>query len=128
MISPDGANHPLIHGRSVSPPLDQTPHNGPLPINGALMPNGYAVLSSAVAAATPASPTLSTLLMALKRRWLLATILSTMACALAVSAVYYLFPPKFVAQARLELAARPPRPVLIRELFDTEVDPTVFRA
>src|SRR3954451_10655765 len=104
MTSPDGTNQPLVNGRST-PPLDQTPVNGPLALHG--FPGGNGLLLPPGQSVSP-SPTISTLLMALKRRWLLAGVLGFIAAVVGVIGVLVAFPPKFVTKARVELA-RPSR-------------------
>src|SRR5437870_7969293 len=119
----DTNSKPLIHAR-LQTPTDQTPVPAPLSMTGVPLP------STPAAAGPPglsATPTVGTLLLALKRRWPLAVGLATVAAALTVGAVALVFPPKYVAQTRLELQSRPTRP-MFQGVIEPETDPAIFRA
>jgi polysaccharide biosynthesis transport protein len=124
MMSPDGPNQPMTHSRSLSG-QEQVP-TARAGANGTLSP--LQMGPQTVPAALSATPTLGALLLALKRRWLLAGVLACIAALLAVAAVSVLFPPKYVAQSRLEITSRSYQGFLIRNPAEREVDPTTFRA
>jgi succinoglycan biosynthesis transport protein ExoP len=108
----------------TGPALPVSPFGDPGATPGALVPaNGTAALPPGLTRA----PTLGALLQALRRRLPLALGLATVVAALTAAAVYFVMPPKYVAQTRLELTSRPTRPVL-RESGETETDPAIFRA
>jgi len=126
MIPPDGSNQPMTRPRPTTPLPEQAPPSRLPAFNGTLAPPLAPV--PAVPAALSATPTAGALLLALKRRWLLATALSLAAAVLAVVAMAIVFPPKYVAQARLELASRPSRPFFVQNGGEPEVDPGIYRS
>src|SRR5205085_2547633 len=56
--------------------------------------------------ALSATPDALALLRALRRRWFLAGALGCLAAGMAVAAAWYLFPPKFLASALLQVSAK----------------------
>jgi capsular exopolysaccharide synthesis family protein len=82
---------------------------GPAPEPDAKLPPGLS-----------ATPTLAALLHALGRRWLLAVGLGVAASALGVAAVLVLFPAKYTAQARFEVAARSASPIFFQGQGDED--------
>lgn len=96
----------------------------PAPADGALSTAGmYGPLPlSADGAAGPpgltAAPTLPALLLALKRRWLLAVGLGLIAAVLVVTAVFLWLPPRYVVEARFIVMAAPDT-----TLFGSNADP-----
>jgi succinoglycan biosynthesis transport protein ExoP len=77
---------------------------------------GALVPASLVASAAPPplgpppglaqAPTMPSMMQALRRRWLLAVSAATLGAGLTVAAVFFLMPPRFLAEARLLVAAR----------------------
>jgi capsular exopolysaccharide synthesis family protein len=96
-------------------PGAQVPLNGHGPVAAAHVDGGQ-------------TPTLGALLVALKRRSFLAVVLATAAAALTVIAVAVVFPPKYVAQARLELNSSPNRTVIVAAAAEPDTDPAIYRA
>ncbi|HYV35735.1 MAG TPA: polysaccharide biosynthesis tyrosine autokinase [Gemmataceae bacterium] len=127
MIPPDGNNKALTHSRPNTPLPDQTPvpPNGALVLNGALPPPLPPTSGSAAFSTTP---TVGALVLALKRRWILACTLGVLGAIGAVMAVSVAFPPKYVAQARLELASRPTKPIFDGTGGEPDTDPAIYRA
>jgi uncharacterized protein involved in exopolysaccharide biosynthesis len=124
MIPADGPSKPLIHARPTTPLHDHS--QGALALNGAFPPAHYLPLPAPTGLSGP--PTLGALLVALKRRWFAAGAMAILAAIGAVVVIAYIFPPKYVSQARLELASRPARPLLVQHSGDHEVDVNTYRA
>jgi capsular exopolysaccharide synthesis family protein len=96
------------------------------------LPPGPPAVVSAAPATPPAppgqaAPTVGALVQALRRRLALGLCVAALAAVLGVVATYVVFPPKYVAQTRLELNSRPNKPVLSNAI-DPETDPAIFRA
>jgi polysaccharide biosynthesis transport protein len=125
MIPIEGSNKPLMQTRPSTPLPEQGSASRPPSFNGIIAPPMGTL--PAPPAALSATPTVGALLYALKRRWLTASLLSVAAAILTVAALSVLFPPKYVAQSRLELASRPNRGLLVQN-GEQEIDPTVYRA
>ena len=124
MNLPDGSKKTMTNARPSTPLPDQTPVPGPL--------NPDALASAAmqpIPAASRARNAVagSAYCQALKRRWVLAAALAVLAAFLAVGAVYVVFPPKYVVQARLELISRGSTPIF-GSGGDPEIDPSIYRA
>ncbi len=105
----------------------------PAPADGALSSavNGFRVLppASDAGAGPPglsAAPTLPALLLALRRRWLLAVGLGLVAAALAVTAVFLWLPPRYVVESRFIVMAAPDS-VLFGSNSDPHAEFAVFK-
>ncbi len=123
MTPPDRSNNPTNQPRPSTPFADQAAAPRPLALtrqSPAADGQGPSALST--------TPTVGELLMALQRRWVLATALAFTAAAIALAAVAVVFPPKYVTQARLELASRQARPFLVGNVGDIETEPATYRA
>jgi capsular exopolysaccharide synthesis family protein len=94
----------------------------PAPPDGALgTPTLYNVLPNDGPTGPPgltAAPTLPALILALKRRWLLALGLGFAAAALVVTVIFLLLPPRYVVEARFVIMAAPDT-----SLFGPNADP-----
>lgn len=103
----DPANQPLALPRVAAGLGDSGPH-GQLAITG-LPPLANADATANTAAALAGAPTLSGLMQALRRRWLLALSLAILGAAAAVAAVLAVVPARYVASARVQVLSRPER-------------------
>jgi capsular exopolysaccharide synthesis family protein len=74
-----------------------------------------------------AAPTVTGLLHALRRRWLLATGLAVVAATGAVAAVFAALPPRYVVEARFFVAAGPETPLIIQAGHDPHGEFIVFK-
>jgi capsular exopolysaccharide synthesis family protein len=74
------------------------------------------------AAALSATPTLSGLVQALRRRWLLAVGVAAVAAVAAAGAVFVVMPPRYVAEARFKVSAHPD----VAVMGPNAADPTEF--
>lgn len=67
-----------------------------------------------------AAPTMAALLHALRRRWFIAGLGAVVAAALTVAAVFFVMPPKYLAEARLLVKQRTPGGLSLDQREDTE--------
>jgi capsular exopolysaccharide synthesis family protein len=121
----------MIPDHAKTPASPPRPHNLPASLVPAPSPlaaqAGWPATAIQLAPGLAPTPTIGALLLALRRRWLSAFTLATLAAAAAVAAVYLVFPPKYVTQTRLEINSRPTRPVLSTSPHE-DTDPAIFRA
>ena len=117
MTSQEPSNNPATLPRSPAPVADAA-------VRGALTLPGVMPLLSAettgAAVGLHAVPTMSGLVKALRRRWLLASGLSLLGAVVAVAVVWFIVPPQFTATARLQVASRSPLNPLGHAQDDTD--------
>jgi len=122
MSPQDSSNQPVTLPNPFQP-AEEAPA-----ARGALALPGVVPLATADGSAGPGlhgAPTLGALLLALRRRWLLASAVALGGAALTAAAVWLILPPQYTASARLRVASRTPGRVLTRN--DDETDFTVFK-
>ncbi len=108
MHPPDATNKPV--------PLPLQPVTESNHVSAPLVLAGGTVLGAEPAPAGPpglsAPPTLSALMLALRRRWLLALCVATLGTAAIVAGLCFLFPAHYAVQAHVKLALYPRNPLI----------------
>ncbi|MCI0457431.1 MAG: hypothetical protein L0Z62_10720, partial [Gemmataceae bacterium] len=110
MHPPDATNKTVPLPRPLQPVTDSNQLSGPLVLAG-----GTVIGAEAAPAGPPglsAPPTLSALMQALRRRWLLALCVAGLGTAAVVAGLCYLFPARYVVQAHVKLALYPRNPLI----------------
>jgi capsular exopolysaccharide synthesis family protein len=112
MLHHDPNHKPVSLPRPLPSPAE------PLGMHGSLaLPGMFPLPAADPGASAPglnAAPTMSALLQALRRRWLLATLVSVLGAAMAVAVVFLFVTPPYTASARLLIAARTDGGILVR--------------
>jgi capsular exopolysaccharide synthesis family protein len=126
MTPSDGTNNPLMFEPGHGHPTDQATPGDRLSLPGQSDQAG--ARTKGLPPALSSTPTVGALLLALQRRWLVATVLASLAAAAAVAGLATVLPAKYAAVARLELASRPARPFLTQYGGEVDVEPATYRA
>src|SRR5438105_14273878 len=120
-MATEPTNRPVTMARTPRPLTEPDLARGPVTLPAV-------PLAPADPAAGPAGPdgppTMTALLHALRRRWLLAALLAVLGAAAAVAAVWLILPPQYTAHARILVASRQGH-VLVRT--EDETDFSVFK-